>query len=91
MKSTVGIKVAVMAAGAAVMSLGLATSPAHATSPATPDVTSSEVTPSGMKFYDDFWTKKECMTVGNWGLDHGKWTVFDCQASLWDWDLYYDN
>jgi hypothetical protein len=44
-----------------------------------------------MKFYDDYWTLNECVTVGDWGLDHGKWTVYDCQFSGWDYDLYYDS
>ncbi|MEU7577956.1 hypothetical protein AB0B50_10175 [Streptomyces sp. NPDC041068] len=44
----------------------------------------------GMKFYDDYWTLKECKAVGKWGLNHGKWSVYYCQEDVWDWDLYYD-
>jgi hypothetical protein len=52
--------------------------------------TPANATPE-MKFYDDYWTLEECTTVGNWGLDYGKWTVYDCQFSGWDYDLYYDS
>lgn len=92
MKSALG-KATMMAAGAAMISAGLAAGPAQATTPSqsTPAATSSGVTPSGMKFYDDYWTLKSCKTVGQWGLDTGKWTVYTCQSSPWDWDLYYDN
>lgn len=51
---------------------------------------SGQVQAKGMEFYDDFWTYKECKTVGKWGLEHGKWTVYDCQESPIDWDLYVD-
>lgn len=57
-----------------------------------PAVTTASAEPvPEMKFYDDYWTLQECVTVGEWGLSHGKWTVYDCQESPWDWDLYYDN
>ena len=94
MASKFGTKAAVLAASVAVAGITLSTSPASAAGDAQPSnaqSSNSRVGTTGMEFYDDFWTKDECTTVGDWGLDHGKWTVYDCQESLWDWDLYVDS
>jgi hypothetical protein len=72
-------KAAAVTAGAAIAAVTFGVAPASAEGQ------------SGMKFYDDYWTLAECLTVGDWGLDHGKWTVYDCQFSGWDYDLYYDS
>ncbi|MFI7672328.1 hypothetical protein [Actinophytocola sp. NPDC049390] len=74
-------KAASVTAGAAIAAVSFGIAPASA----------APAEQSGMKFYDDYWTLDECVTVGDWGLDHGKWTVYDCQFSGWDYDLYYDS
>ncbi|WP_410585681.1 hypothetical protein [Amycolatopsis sp. lyj-108] len=79
---------AALAAGIAVAALPLGVASAGAT-PAAPEP-AQQVGTAGMKFYDDYWTLKSCKTVGNWGLKKGKWSVYECQFSGWDWDLYYD-
>ncbi len=71
-------KAASVTAGAAIAAVSFGITPASAEA-------------SEMKFYDDFWTLEGCVTVGEWGLDHGKWTLYDCQFSGWDYDLYYDS
>lgn len=47
--------------------------------------------PAEMKFYDDYWTLEECKEVGEWGKANGRWTIYVCQFSGWDYDLYYDS
>ncbi|MFK0244638.1 hypothetical protein ACIQUM_08065 [Amycolatopsis azurea] len=79
---------AALATGIAVAALPLGMASANA-APAAAEP-AQQVGTAGMKFYDDYWTLKSCKTVGKWGLKIGKWSVYECQFSGWDWDLYYD-
>lgn len=87
--------IAVVLAGAGLtgaLSLGGATSAGAVNTdepqqPAKP----AKVGAQGMTFYDDYWTHGDCMAAGQWGADAGKWTIWYCQASPWDYDLYYDS
>ncbi|MEV6249293.1 hypothetical protein AB0M38_24240 [Streptomyces sp. NPDC051742] len=72
----------VMAALAAAAGLLGAVAPVASAAPARP---------AEMKFYDDYWTVEECRQVGEWGKNNGRWTVYVCQWSGWDYDLYYDS
>jgi len=83
-KRTTMLAASVLATGA------LFVSGAGAANAATP-APSPQVKTNGMTFYDDFWTLDGCKTAGEWGLDEGKWTLYDCQESPWDWDLYVDS
>ena len=83
-------KAGILAASVAAAGLTLTAAPAYAAD-AVQQPSTTPIHTSGMTFYDDFWTLSECRTVGEWGLDHDKWTVYDCQESPWDWDLYVDS
>jgi hypothetical protein len=80
-------KVAAVATGVAIAAVSFGAAPASATT----GTAQTPPTVAEMKFYDDYWTLEECTTVGDWGLNVGKWTVYDCQFSGWDYDLYYDS
>jgi hypothetical protein len=89
-------KAAALTAGAAIAAIPFTTASAGAATaqPAQPATSQQQQTGPGaqeMKFYDDYWTLSECKSVGQWGLDNGKWTVYDCQESPVDYDLYYDS
>ncbi|MFF3329749.1 hypothetical protein ACFYWX_09305 [Streptomyces sp. NPDC002888] len=58
---------------------------------AAPPASAAPVRPAEMKFYDDYWTEAECRQVGEWGKANGRWTIYVCQFSGWDYDLYYDS
>lgn len=58
---------------------------------AAPSASAVSVRPAEMKFYDDYWTLEECRQVGEWGKANGRWTIYVCQWSGWDYDLYYDS
>lgn len=82
-------KAATLVAGAAIAAAFFSASPASATTAARE--AGAPIVANGMKFYDDYWTLQACKDVGEWGKSAGKWKVYVCQASPWDWDLYYDN
>ncbi|MEV0318794.1 hypothetical protein ACIBKX_20180 [Streptomyces sp. NPDC050658] len=86
-------KVAGVVAGAAMVAVPITTTTASAApSPEASASTSvrTQAEAKGMKFYDDYWTKKSCVKVGKWGLKKGKWTIYTCSWEGWDWNLYYD-
>ncbi|MFE0106975.1 hypothetical protein [Streptomyces sp. NPDC059009] len=82
-------RIAGVVAGAAMVAVPLTATSASAAPSGSTGSGHSKV--QGMTFYDDYWTLNECKTVGDWGLSHGKWTVYDCQESPWDFDLYVDS
>ncbi|WP_216216225.1 hypothetical protein [Amycolatopsis aidingensis] len=88
MRSNGLVRKAAVGLGLAFTAMTVAALPANAATTAQPD---GQATINGMKFYDDYWTLSECRSVGEWGLDAGKWSVYYCQEDILDWNLYYDN
>ena len=75
-------------AGVATPAGGAMSAPAAAQAAPPPAVVEADTAMAAGEFYDDYWSRNDCINTGQWLVRTGQYRHFVCEEDWLDWNLY---